>query len=344
MIAVSGGVRFRVRDPDHRLAGVRLLQEVRIPGDLLDFRRSEDGWQLDLARPPVSRMEYLLELRNADGSHEIVTDQANPLHVTGAFGEKSVLEFPGYRPPGWLTAGAEPAVTRSLDLPATALGAGISVLTWAPDGTEDNEPLPLLLVHDGPEYDSLASLLTYLSAGVSEGWLPRLRAALLAPGPRDRWYSANSRYARALRTVVIPALADLLATSSRIGMGTSLGALAMLHAHCRYPDSFDALFLQSGSFFVPRFDSHERRFPYYQRVSRFVADVHTGRLPGKPVPAALTCGAIEENMQNNRLMTQVLRDHGYPAELHDVADVHNYTAWRDAFDPYLTRLLRQMYP
>ncbi len=57
-----------------------------------------------------------------------------------------------------------------------------------------------------------------------------------------------------------------------------------------------------------------------------------------------TCGAIEENMRNNRLMTQVPRDLGYPAELHDVADVHNYTAWRDAFDPYLTRLLRQMYP
>ncbi len=260
---------------------------------------------LDLTRPPVRRMEYLLDLRHADGSHEIVTDQANPLHVRGAFGEKSVLEFPGYRPPGWLTAAAEPGVTRSLDLPATALGAAVSVLTWAPVGAEDSEPLPLLLVHDGPEYDSLASLLTNLSAGVSEGWLPRLRAALLAPGPRDRWYSANSRYARVLRTTVIPALAELVATSSRIGMGTSLGALAMLHAHCNYPDSFDALFLQSGSFFVPQFDSHERRFPYYQRVRTFVADLHAGRLPGKPVPTALTCGAIEENMQNNRLLRQM---------------------------------------
>jgi enterochelin esterase-like enzyme len=49
-------------------------------------------------------------------------------------------------------------------------------------------------------------------------------------------------------------------------------------------------------------------------------------------------------VHNNRLMTQVLRDHGYPAELHEVPDMHNYTAWRDAFDPYLTRLLRQMLP
>jgi enterochelin esterase-like enzyme len=344
MMAASGVLTFRVPDPGHRLAGVRLFQEVRIPGDLLDFRRTGDGWQLDLPRPPVNRMEYLLDLRHADGGHELVTDPANPLQVQGAFGVKSVLAFPGYHPPGWLTAPAEPGVTTSFELPAKSLGAPISVRLWAPADADHAEPLPLLLVHDGPEYDALASLGTYLSAGVTGGWLPRLRAALLAPGPRDRWYSANSRYAHALRTIVLPALAELLATSSRIGMGTSLGALAMLHAHCRYPDSFDALFLQSGSFFLPRFDSHERRFPYYRRVTAFVAGVQEGRLPGKPVPAALTCGAIEENVHNNRLMTHVLREHGYPAELHELADAHNYTAWRDAFDPYLTGLLRQMYP
>ena len=67
-------------------------------------------------------------------------------------------------------------------------------------------------------------------------------------------------------------------------MGASLGALAMLHAHCRYPDTFDALFLQSGSFFLPRFDSHERWFPYYRRVVRFVAEVARRRAaaPARP--------------------------------------------------------------
>lgn len=227
---------FQVPDSGHLLAGVRLVQEVGLSGDQLDFRLTGDGWQLDLARPPVSRMEYLLELRHEDGSRELITDQANPLRVPGAFGEKSVLEFPGYRPPAWLSVPAEPGITRSLDVPARSLGAPVSMLVWAPADAEDREPLPLLLVHDGPEYNALASLGKYLSAGVSGGWLPRMRAALLAPGPRDRWYSANSRYARALRTAVIPALAELIATNSRIGMGTSLGAQAMLHAHCRYLD------------------------------------------------------------------------------------------------------------
>jgi len=193
-------------------------------------------------------------------------------------------------------------------------------------------------VHDGPEYDTLASLTRYLSAGIAGHWLPRLRAALLSPGPRDSWYSANTRYTRALCTTVLPAITGAVATSLRVGMGTSLGALAMLHAHCRYPDTFDALFLQSGSFFRPQFDSHERRFPYYRRVVRFVTDVHDGGL-SRPVPAVLTCGMIEENIENNRLMVKTLRGRGYPATLHEVPDMHNYTAWRDAFHPYLTELL-----
>ena len=138
---------------------------------------------------------------------------------------------------------------------------------------------------------------------------------------------------------MLPAVTGRLATSVRVGMGTSLGALAMLHAQLRYPDAFDALFLQSGSFFWPRFDAHEQRFPYYRRITRFVAEVHGGGLPAAPVPVVLTCGAIEENVENNRLMTRPCARHGYPAALHEVPDMHNYTAWRDAFDPYLTGLL-----
>ena len=40
--------------------------------------------------------------------------------------------------------------------------------------------------------------------------------------------------------------------------------------------------------------------------------------------------------------TQALKQRGYPAELHELPDMHNYTAWRDGFDPHLTRLLGQV--
>jgi enterochelin esterase-like enzyme len=338
----AGSVTFRLADPEHRLAGVRLWQEVRIPGDRLGFHPTDDGWELVIGRPPVNRMEYLLELRHPDGGTETVLDPGNPRQAAGAFGPKSVLEFPSYRPPGWLTGPAVRGGFTDFEVPVKALDAAVAVRVWSPAGTRDGERLPLLVAHDGPEYDSLASLTRYLSAGVAGGWLPRLRAALLAPGHRDRWYSASMRYTRALCLTVIPKITSRMATSQRVGMGASLGALSMLHAHCRYPGAFDALFLQSGSFFCPAFDEHERRFAYYRRVVRFVADVHDGALPSRPVPAVLTCGMIEENVENNRLMVKTLRSRGYPATLHEVPDMHNYTAWRDAFDPWLTGLLGQV--
>ena len=338
--AADGTMTFRLADPNRVLAGVRLQQDVGIPTDRLDFRRAGDKWELQLERPRVDRLEYLLELQYPGGSSKVVTDPANPRQAGGAFGRKSVLEFAGYAEPGWLHASADPGTATTFEVPAPALDCAVVVRVWSPAGSRDDEALPLLVVHDGPEYDALASLTQYLSAGVAGHWLPRLRAALLSPGPRDPWYSANMRYTQALCTTVLPAITGRVATSVRVGMGTSLGALAMLHAHCRYPDAFDALFLQSGSFFWPRFDSHERRFPYYRRVVRFVTDVHDGGLPPRPVPAVLTCGMVEENIENNRLMVKTLRGSGYPAALHEVPDMHNYTAWRDAFDPYLTELLR----
>jgi enterochelin esterase-like enzyme len=356
---------FRVADPDHELAGLRLQPDAAIPADRLDFRRAGAGWELRLDRPPLARLEYLIELRYPDGNRKVVTDPANLRQVAGAFGPKSVLEFSGYAQPRWLRGPADPGTETSFEVPAPELdpaaqdsrvhsspapgraapgspapGSAVPVRIWSPAGFPDDEPLPLLLVHDGPEYDALARLTRYLGAGIAGGWLPQLRAALLSPGQRNNWYSANSRYARALADRVIPAVTRAVASTVRIGMGTSLGALAMLHAYCRDPGIADGLFLQSGSFFVPALDSQERRFPYYRRITAFTAALQAGGLPDVPVPVVLTCGETEENAANNRMMLTLLRSAGYSASLHELADLHNYTAWRDAFDPCLTELVR----
>jgi enterochelin esterase family protein len=139
---------------------------------------------------------------------------------------------------------------------------------------------------------------------------------------------------------VLPAIRSAVGVAGApVGMGASLGALAMLHAQRRHPGTFGALFLQSGSFFTPRFDSQESGFPRYQRIVRFVrATLRAGAHPD-PVPVTLTCGAGEENAANNRMMARTLSIQGYAASLHELLDMHNYTAWRDAFEPHLTSLL-----
>jgi hypothetical protein len=50
------GVTFRVADPDDRFAGVRLVQDVRVPGDRREFARAGSGWELELARPSSGGM------------------------------------------------------------------------------------------------------------------------------------------------------------------------------------------------------------------------------------------------------------------------------------------------
>ena len=52
----------------------------------------------------------------------------------------------------------------------------------------------------------------------------------------------------------------------------------------------------------------------------------------------LTCGAAEENIHNNRAMAAALGE-----QLHEVRDLHNYTAWRDALHPHLTELLQELW-
>jgi enterochelin esterase family protein len=253
-----------------------------------------------------------------------------------------VLEFPPYAPPAWLNVLVPPGHGHSFDVPARALGQGaaVTVRTWAPPGVPDAEPLPLLVVHDGPEYDARAGLTRYLAAGVAGAWLPPLRAALLSPGQRDQWYSAHPAYTRTLTDAVLPAVTSRLASTARFGMGASLGGLAMLHVHVRYPGTFAGLFLQSGSFFTMRYDRMEEGFRYFRRIIRFVAGVQDGRVPACPVPVMATCGRSEDNLHNNRLLIQALRENHYPAVLHEVEGGHDWTPWRDAFDPHLSGLLR----
>ncbi len=122
-------------------------------------------------------------------------------------------------------------------------------------------------------------------------------------------------------------------------MGASLGALEMLHAHRLHPHSFGALFLQSGSYFRQRFDPQESRFVRFRRITRFVGEILGGRGWWDPIPITMTCGTVEENLDNNRAVALALAEQGYDVVLHENRDAHNWTAWRDTFDPQLAAVL-----
>jgi enterochelin esterase-like enzyme len=332
---------FRLRDPDRRFTGVRLFQHVGLPRDRLDFGY-DDGlgaWRLEVPRPRLWRLEYLLELSHPDGGTELVCDPENPRRVGGAFGDKSVLECPDYAEPAWLRLPGAEGSWRELAIKAPPVKGEVWARIWSPATPTDR----ILVAHDGPEYDKIASLGHYSAAMVAAGRVQPHHLVLLAPGERNEWYSASPAYGWAFVADVLPRLYAELGTSEAVvGMGASLGGLAMLSAQRRYPAAFAGLFLQSGSFFVPRFDRHESSFRRYLRIVRFVGRVSRAT-DGPPVPTMLTCGLAEENLHNNRVMAETLRRQGYPTRLAEVPDAHNYIGWRDAFDPHLTDLLRHVW-
>ena len=337
-------VTFRLSDPRHGLAGVRLVQDVGVPGDRLDFARTASGWELTLPRPPVWRMEYRLDLRHRDGGREEACDPGNPRRAPGAFGDKSVVEFPDYLRPPWLDARTVEGRSTELRIPSRYLHAEVYARVWAPADADPAEPLPLLIAHDGPEYDTLSGLTRYSGALVAAGRLPRHRVAMLGPGHRDEWYSANVSYARALALAVLPALRRRVAVAGEVvAMGASLGGLAALHAQRRHVGLFGGLFLQSGSFFDRRLDPQEAGFARFGRITRFVTDTRRRTIAEEAVPTTLTCGTVEENLGNNRRMANALHAQGYRVGFVEMPDAHNYVAWRDTFDPHLTGLLCEVW-
>ena len=324
-------------DPRHEHREVVLGQEVVRPRPGPPFAWADGAWRLEFARPDVDRMEYLL---GVDGG--FVPDPLNELRAPGPFGDKSVIEWPEYEPPAWLDSIADPGPVEELEIRCRRLVARVRVLLYStpePPGRD----APLLVVHDGPEYAEYAGLTRFLDAMSWEERIPPLRAALVQPVDRDETYSASALYAGALVRELLPAIAKRAPHGLRIGMGASLGALAMLHAQRRHPKAFDGLFLQSGSFFQQRWDKVESGFPRYRRITRFVGTVLRGAGVERPIPIALTVGSAEENRANNEAIAAALAAQRDTSWIAVIRDAHNWTCWRDAFDPNLPALIEAVH-
>ena len=339
----EAGVRFRVADPDEQYDGVRLEVDWILEVDP-EFAPVPGGWALHLPRPAAWRLEYQLTLRRG-GNYEWTTDPGNPRRVPNPFGEKSEIRFPDYREPAWLLA--KPfGPLRSLHTPALRLEQPVPVTLWTPEGLPADSPAPLLVAHDGSDMADRGSLLSWATE-LSQS-LP-IRVALLDPprGLRDTWYAANPDYADHVAQVVLPAIADKVLTGPVIGLGASLGALAMLTIQRRHPGALSAVALQSGSFFTPQLDPQESRYSHFAQVCAAVRIIRAGpdlsaAAAPRPVPVLITCGAIEENRHNNEAMAQALERQGHAVALRIVPDAHTMIGWRDAWFPALDELVESV--
>ncbi len=200
-------------------------------------------------------MEYRFE---ADG--DSFCDPQNPLRAPGAFGDKSVVEFPGYRPPAWLAAPD----------PGPAVPVAEHARLWSPPDTDPRRPLPLLVAHDGCEYERLSQLTRLIAHAIADEPDPALpRRAARRPRPQRGLLRLGPlrpharRHPPPARPGHRPSPGSARA-SARSRCCTRAGCTPARSARCM---------LQSGSFFRQRWDRQESGFPRFRRISRFVGTV-----------------------------------------------------------------------
>ena len=199
---------------------------------------------------------------------------------------------------------------------------------------------PVLVVLDGPEYVRRTRLLPILRRLVEMREAAPHRVALVTPEDRAETYSAATPFAREL----VAALDELVGRRvRRAGLGASLGALALLHAHRLEPRAFAGLFLQSGSYFRRRTDPQETGFPRFSRIDRFVGTVLNARDGARPVPTTITCALDEENYGNNAVLAQALAAQGYAVDFHAARGNHDWPTWRRALDAHLAPFLQRVW-
>ena len=333
--------RLHLDDPEGRFRTVRLVTDLYKREAPFAYARGGAGepWELRLPLPPVDRFEYLLQVVDGDGDMSLILDPDAPT-ASGPFGDKSVFAVPEYEPPAWVGAEVDPGTLAPIEIRSERLRATVHGLLWSPPGTEPEAELPLLVVHDGPEYAAHSSLTAYLAWAVETGEAPPHRAALLAPVRRNDHYAASARYAAALVEEVLPALGAPRRRSS-VPARASARSRSCTRSASR-PDLRRALppvrQLLPGST-----DPWEEGFPRFGPITRFVARVLKGREAGSPVPVALTCGTAEENLANNRALRNALARQGYEVELALVRDGHTWVGWRDSLHPLLGRLLARVW-
>ncbi|MFC7489485.1 MULTISPECIES: alpha/beta hydrolase [unclassified Knoellia] len=337
-------VRFRCVPEAGDVVSVVLDCDPVIPGDR-EFSLVDGVWELALPRPDLQRIEYRFTVTRTatdDVAAETILDPDNSLVVETAFGSRSVMRMPGYAVPSWLSAPSVVGGFTPMSLEGETTD-DVPVTVWAPEGSEELA-LPLLLVHDGPEYDQLASITQYSGAMIASGVLPPHRVALVHPVLRDAWYSGSPKYLRTIAGEGIARLHDQAPIAGPVVvMGASLGGLTALLVGLLDVDDIGGVFSQSGSFFHARLDEQESSYKYFGRISRRVQEILDTRSTARPLRIGLTCGSLEENAANNRVMAAALRRAGHDVTHTEVRDLHNYTAWRDALDPHLTEVLRDVW-
>ena len=307
---------------------------VGLPGNLpLRRIRGTDVWYVVVEIPADSRVEYQFELRRGD-HWERFNDPVNPRIARSPVGNSSVCYTAGYQVPDWarFDPEARPGELVEWTLHSQAQRRDNRVTVYLPARYQPAARYPLLVVHDGGDYLEYSAMKTVLDNLIHRLDMAETVVAFTYPGERLTEYPNSAAHARWIVGELVPELESRLSLvdqpHGRCLMGASFGAVASLSVARRYPETFGALLLQSGSFVFTDIGIDHGGGPAFDPVVKFV-----NRYRAEPVRVAerlfISCGVYEELIMRNRSMLPVFAEAGMEVNYVESRDGHNWESWRD---------------
>ena len=206
-----------------------------------------------------------------------------------------------------------------------AVGKERSVSLYQPS---TSEPVPLLVVLDGNDYQKMGKIVSIVDNLISQSKIQPIALALVSHGRQARFveYAASESTLLFLTEIVLPFaqqklnLIDIQHTQGAYGiLGASMGGLMALYCGLRAPQIFGRVLSQSGAF----------DFGYDSRgLDEFVRYI-----PTKPIRIWMDAGRYEWLLPSNQRMAELLKERGYSIAYKEFSGGHNYTSWRNEL-PY----------
>jgi len=279
-----------------------------------------DLYYLTLAMPADARIDYKFYV---DGLWML--DPLNEQTVRGGFGDNSAFAMPLYEPAAeieFVDSIPHGALEEHLFNSKIIVGAR-KVQVYLPPGYKAGGDYPMVLVHDGGEYVTLASMVNVLDNLISEERIPPVVAVFVPPVDRNYEYFLNADYERVLLEEILPFINETYSVSGdpdkRAIMGASLGGSISMMLSLNHPEIFGKCGSQSGAFGV-------NEMALIQRVLNE---------PAKDIAIYLDCGTFGDLTDENRAMVDALKKKKYDFVYAEFNEGHSWGNWRAHIDDML---------
>lgn len=280
-------------------------------------------WGLEVHLPADAYVEYAFWY---EGDQQHTPDPFNPTRLNNGFNKYNHWFYMPNAPQNPLVVSQSNVrrgkLTRhEVETREMAAGKTRSVYLYQPP---THEPVPLLVVYDGPDYFRRGKLVTIVENLMAQQRIRPIALAMLQNGGQARLieYGCSDLTLGFVLDAVIPLaqehlnLLDVAVNPGAYGiLGASMGGLMALYTGLRMPHIFGKVISQSGAF---RIEQHE-----------FVTSDLVRFGPRLPLQIWLDVGLFESLLDCNREMRDLLEQRGYQPRYREYSGGHNYTAWRN---------------